>query len=371
VPAILASTKRPPALPFLPSKGIRHYDKGSSFPRRHRGLLLPVAAVAQIARNEIHSFQTISPSDQQFLMKKEGAPSPTIAGELRIPRPGTDRMPAVVLLHGSDGVTNNIDAWAREIASTGTAVFIVDSFTGRNLVNVAADQDRLSRFAQVVDAYRALDLLTKHPRIDPKRIAVMGFSRGGGAAHWAAMERFHEAYGSKDVAFAGFVAFYPTCNRSLRGSAEVSSKPIRILHGTADDYVPIAECRAYVDRQRAAGSDIALTEVPGAHHIFDEANLASEVRIANFQNIFEEANLPSEVRIANVQTTRNCPLIEEADDGVLVNSATRRPFTYASDPCVERGVTIGHIPVGLVVARRLVREFIDLALNGSCWTRLG
>jgi dienelactone hydrolase len=71
----------------------------------------------------------------------------------------------------------------------GIAAFILDSFTGRGITSTNSDQDQLSRLVGVLDAYRALDLLGSHPRIDPARVLIMGFSRGGGAAHWSAQKR--------------------------------------------------------------------------------------------------------------------------------------------------------------------------------------
>jgi len=310
--------------------------------------LFPSLGRAQVARIELHPLTSASPTNEQFLTARlaESAPA-LIAGELRIPRPGNDRLPAVVLLHGSGGIGNNVELWAREILSTGTAVFIVDSFTGRGVVNTQADQDQLSRLVGVVDAYRALELLTRHPRIDPERIAVMGFSRGGGAAHWTAIDRFRGLAGisPNGPRFAGHIALYPTCNRVFREEDALTDRPILIIHGTADDYVPMAACRARVERLRALGRDARLLEIPGAHHVFDNPAL------------------PPSVRIAAAQTTRGCPLIEEDTDGRLLNAQTRQPFTYASDPCVERGVTIGHSAEGLTTARAAVREFVAVVLR--------
>ena len=65
---------------------------------------LPRLAAAQVVRIEVHTLKTMTLTDEQFLTGvKEGKPD-VIAGELRIPRPGTDRLPAIVLVHGSGGV---------------------------------------------------------------------------------------------------------------------------------------------------------------------------------------------------------------------------------------------------------------------------
>ena len=63
------------------------------------------------------------------------------------------------------------------LSSAGIATFLVDSFSGRGIVNTITDQSQLDTLSMMVDAYRALALLARHPRIDAGRIAVMGFSK--------------------------------------------------------------------------------------------------------------------------------------------------------------------------------------------------
>jgi hypothetical protein len=51
---------------------------------------------------------------------------------LRIPRPGTDRLPAVILVHGSAGIGGNVDYWQQQLNGIGVATFIIDDFAGRD-----------------------------------------------------------------------------------------------------------------------------------------------------------------------------------------------------------------------------------------------
>jgi dienelactone hydrolase len=329
----------------------------NSFPRKQSflllvsslalGALLATSSVhAQLARLELHAFQTQTPTDQEFLTGKKDARAATITGELRIPRAGTDRLPAVILFHGSGGISGREDGWARELGTIGVAAFIVDSFTGRGVTSTTNDQDQLSRWVMIGDAYRALELLAKHPRIDSARIVVMGFSRGGGAAHYAALKRFATMHGPEGgLGFAGYIGLYPTCNRIFIDGLDVADKPIRIFHGAADDYVPAAGCRTYVERLRKAGKDITLTEYPGAHHAFDNPALKNPVKLSQ------------------AQTTRRCPLLEEAPDGRIVNSQTKQSFTYAGDPCVERGTTIAYDPQAHAEVVKAVKEFLIVTLQ--------
>src|SRR3981081_4878621 len=76
----------------------------------------------------------------------------------------------------------------------GISTFVIDGFTGRGLTSVNTDQASLGRLNFILDIYRALDILAKHPRVDPERIALMGFSRGGQAALYASLRRSHKMW---------------------------------------------------------------------------------------------------------------------------------------------------------------------------------
>jgi dienelactone hydrolase len=300
--------------------------------------MAPGAVIAQVARVEVIPFQTTTLTDQEFLVgQKEGVPA-TIAGELRIPTPGTARLPAIVLIHGSGGIGSSVEDWVPLLNGAGVATFVIDSFTGRGLVDVRNDQSQLGRLAGVVDAYQALGVLAKHPRIDPRRIAVMGFSRGGQAALYASLKRFQRMHGPAGAAFAAYLPFYADCTTAYVDDADVGDGPIRMFHGTADDWNPVAPCRVYVERLRKAGKDVVLTEYPGASHVFDGAALKAPVKLGQ------------------AQTTRHCQL-REAEGGRIIDDRTGRTFTF-EDQCVERGVTVAHDPKALEQARKAVLEIV-------------
>src|SRR6516165_535477 len=215
---------------------------------------------------------------------------------------------------------------------------------GRGLTDVNANQALLGRLNFILDIYRALDVLAKHPSIDPTRIALMGFSRGGQATLYASLKRFHRLWNKSGVEFAAYVPFYPDCMTTFLSDNDVVGRPIRIFGGTQDDYNPIAASKAYVERLRAAGADVELTEYPNASHAFDNPLGAQ----------------PAMLR-PDFQSARNCKIQEEAD-GLLVNTDTKQPFAY-TDACVVHGVHIGHDPVATRQAKQAVKAIFKKAFQ--------
>ena len=308
-------------------------------------ILFSSIGAAQTARVEVYPIKTTTLTDQQFLTGAKDGPEAIIGGELRPPRLGNDRLPVVVLLHGSSGIAAYVNDWVPVLNSLGAATFLVDSFTGRGLTNVGNDQAQLGRLAQVLDSYRALELLAKHPRIDASRIAAMGFSRGGQGVLYAMMKRFQNMHSHGGLAFATSIPFYPECDTTFIDDENVTDAPIRIFHGIADDYVSLPRCRSYVERLRRTGKNVELTEYVGAQHVFDGVQFKAPLKLPD------------------AQTTRNCRL-EEIADGIVVNSDTKQRFTY-SDPCVERGATVAYQEEAHKASMQAVEEIlrINLKLN--------
>jgi dienelactone hydrolase len=274
-----------------------------------------------IARTEVIPFATLTLTDQQFLC---GAAigAATIAGVLRLPQTADEPVPVVILLHGSGGYSAYIDAWVLRLNGWGIATFVVDSLSGRGLHKVADDQAALGRLAGTLDAYRALETLADHPRIDAEQVTLLGFSRGGQGALYAAMRRFQAQYLRPGVQFRRFIALYPNCSTRYQHDEQLVERPVHIFHGALDDFNGVEPCVGYVERLKAAGADVQLTVYPGAHHVFDWDGFA------------EPYAAPRN------QSTRHCRIME-SPEGVLINQATGRPFSY-DDACVARGTTAAY-----------------------------
>ena len=241
------------------------------------------------ARVEIYAIPSLTISDQQFLTGDANGKAVTVAGEFRVAQ-GTGRLPVVVLMHGSSGVGATMEAWVRTFNAMGISTFVIDGFSGRGLTAVGPNQALLGRLNFILDIYRSLDILAKHPRVDPERIVLMGFSRGGQAALYASLDRFHKLWNKSGAQFAAYIPFYPDCSTSYATDTEVAARPIRIFHGTPDDYNPVASCKAYLERLQEAKRDVVLTEYPDSAHGFDAGLLGlSTVAVS-----------------ANAQTARNC-----------------------------------------------------------------
>ena len=306
-----------------------------------------IPAMAQpphTARIEIHSFETTTLSDKEFLTGVREGKTARISGELRLPS-GTGRFPAVILVHGSAGVGANVDQWAQELNGIGVAAFILDSFTGRGIVQTIADQSQLGNLTMIVDAYRALELLSKHSRIDASRIAIMGFSKGGFAALYSSLTRFQQMHGRKNLEFAAYIPFYGRCETRFIDDEKLSNRPVRMFHGGADDWVPVEPCQQYAERLRRAGNDVQLTVYPAARHAFDNP-------------LFQP-----EHRFPDAEVSTRCHR-EERLRGEIFNLETEKPFT-PQDACVTRGATVEFDSNAYGETLKAVKSFVTETLKPS------
>lgn len=290
------------------------------------------------ARVELYLINTLTISDQQFLTGDQNGKPTQLAGQLRIAQ-GSGRLPVVILLHGSGGISSNIEFWSRELNASGISTFAIDGFTGRGITTTNTNQSLLGRLNFVLDVYRSLEILGKHPRVDPTRIALMGFSRGGQGTLYASELRFQKLWNKSGVDLAAYIPFYPDCSTTYANDADIANRPVRIFHGTPDDYNPVASCRLFVERLKAAGKDVVLAEYPNAQHAFDVPLIAGSSVVAK-----------------DNQTVRNCKLREEPE-GVIINASSKEAFTF-NDACVELNPHIGYDPQATAVAKKAVIEFL-------------
>ncbi len=196
-----------------------------------------------------------------------------LAAQLYKPATTTGRVPAVAIFHGCGGPGQNTARMAGLLASWGYAALSVDSFSARGLKDVCGrnwpTQAQAEDRARDIDA--ALAWLGTQDFVDAKRLAVMGYSYGGGVAllHALAPGPSPSSSGARAV-----VLVYPDCALAdARGSTLTVRQPTLFAMGALDDWTPPEQCRAVIDRV-AKGRELVETRTyEGAHHSFDALGL--------------------------------------------------------------------------------------------------
>jgi dienelactone hydrolase len=263
---------------------------------------------------------TVDPGASAFLIPRpRESHAAAVSGFLALP-PGTDPLPVIILMHGCNGISGTEIAWVTTLNGLGIATFVVDSFRRRGVAETCSGKQRLNFATRMADAFGALDYLATNPRIDPARIAIMGFSLGGETALRTSQVRFQKHFAKGAGRFAAHLAFYPSgCITRLAEEDRVSGAPIRIFHGAADDWTLMGPCKSYIERLRQTGKDATLIEYPDAHHAFD--NPGAPLR-----------------KLPNIVIPRNCAFVEE--NGRVVDATTRGSIAFSS--CWSRGASVGY-----------------------------
>jgi dienelactone hydrolase len=277
---------------------------------------------------------TVSAQTIEFtsLNRKQGFPAllehraqytDKISGVLNYPAGATGQVPAMVIMHSSGGINATTWEWSNYFLQVGIATFVVDSFTPRGILSSAADQAQLGYAGSTTDALLALKVVAAQPGIDPKRIGVIGFSRGALAAATSSFEKIRVAVLGADNAlkFAMHIPFYGGCTQV----GTTTGAPILLFAAQEDDFVSAESCSFTVGKLKEKGANVEYVLYPNTYHSFD-------------------VERPKDLYIGNAQSWKHCVMGQDLDNldyYVDRKQVTSKEYGEYLGKCMTRGTTVG------------------------------
>lgn len=204
-----------------------------------------------------------------------------LSATLHLPEGRPAPVPCMVILTSSAGVQRHREHYYAELLNrSGAAALVVDSFTSRGVRRTVADQTLVSAAQMEGDAFAALALLRADPRIDARRIGIMGVSKGGVATLNAAIavrQRWRDGF---PHLFDLHVAICPGATAQHR-DATTHGRPMFFMLAAKDDYTPADLAIEYAERMRSTGNDrIKVKVYGGAHHGWESIGPVFDIKDA-------------------------------------------------------------------------------------------
>ena len=294
------------------------------------------------------SFQSANPfSFNDVITNLENQEKQEVYGNLFIAEDTLNsqkKYPLIIGVAGSLGWGEHHYKYLKMYQEMGIATFELNSFKSRGIKSTVGSQTEVTIAAMILDAYKALEILSNHPRIDKKRISITGWSLGGGVTLFSAWLPLKNAI-NKNLSFASHLAFYPPCFIDPE-NIEFSQSPIHILIGELDNWTPSQPCYELVEKLKN-NANIDITIYEDSHHSFDR-------------------NSPVIVNEKAYNFTE-CKFRLTKDGNVLMNYFNipmSNPFLQKLGLmfCVKRGINFGGNPVSREKSFVFANEFMTKTL---------
>ncbi|TJZ69772.1 dienelactone hydrolase family protein [Chitiniphilus eburneus] len=204
-------------------------------------------------------------------------PGRTLRGEYFAPRESAHGAPAVVLMHGCEGMWRRGQLAPRYahmaglFQELGYAVLIPDSYGPRGVreqCTVAPQRQKVTAARRADDAQWAIAWLRTRLQVDAARIGAVGWSQGGSAVLTLA--------GRQTEGLEVAAVFYPDCSSLARQQRYHARVPALVLMGESDDWSLIEPCRALVERDEQ--KSLHLVGYPLTYQDFDVLGAELHVR---------------------------------------------------------------------------------------------
>ena len=311
--------------------------------------LIALLSLAAQAQEEIIRFESANPYTFNDIMTDlEDQEIQEVFGVLRFPEVASEeKLPVVLGVAGSLGWREHHLDYLEQYRKQGMATFELKSFQSRGITSTVGSQSEVTMAAMVLDAYRALEALSKHPRVDANRIAITGWSLGGGVTLFSAWLPLKEAI-NKELSFAAHLALYPPCFVTPI-NLSFSKAPMHILIGAADNWTPAAPCEELVKLLEST-NDIGVTVYENAHHGYDsEIPVQENEKGYSFTDCRFELNDEGDVLMNTL--------------GIAMNNSFLQKLGFAF--CAKKGVSIGGNKEARVASMSFANTFMTRHLTGD------
>jgi dienelactone hydrolase len=181
-----------------------------------------------------------------------------------------DKRPGVLVVHEWWGLNDSTRKRVDQLASMGYVAFALDLYgKGKTTIKIQ-EATKMLRMVQM-NVYRwhqralaGLEVLRGLPKVDPQRIAAIGYGWGGVTLQ---QQLFKGADIKGAVLFSSFIA--PAAEQRQKVKAK-----ILVLQGSANPYVDAGQLSKYMEAMNQSGIDWQMVLYGGAKHGFTDPNAA-------------------------------------------------------------------------------------------------